>query len=207
MFGVVKIMDNNNAIIILLLTIVIMLVMGLFVFSSSIFGQDSNIIINAMDSIDNNGQFTVQLTDNAGNPIINQEIEIVFTNANGGSVTKKSITDSSGMAYVQLSDLSTGEYTVECTFNGNGDYKGSSASKVITITAPTTSSPSKTSESSGLSEDGYSYYQEYGPAFDASGRSREYAIANNWHYIPQRIDGQDAGLYVPYDPQAGCYHT
>ena len=45
----------------------------MFVFSLSIFGQDSNIIINAMNSINNNGQFTVQFTDNSGNYIVNQE--------------------------------------------------------------------------------------------------------------------------------------
>lgn len=204
----VKTMENNNMIIILLVIIVVMLIIGLFMFNSSIFGADSNIVINAMDPINTGGQFSVQLTDNAGNPIINQEIDIVFSGVNGASFTKKSMTDSSGIAYVQLGDVSAGQYNVECRFNGNNAYKQSSTAKFITINNDHVSvSSTSNSKSSGLSDDGYSYYPEYGPARDSMGQTREYAIANNYHYIPQRIDGQDAGVYVPYDAKAGCYHT
>ena len=66
---------------------------------------------------------------------------------------------------------------------------------------------SNDNSTSGLSEDGYSYYPSSGPAVDSAGKTRDYAIANNWHYILQTIDGKDAGVYVPYDSKAGCYHT
>jgi hypothetical protein len=201
-------MENEKIIIILLGIIVIMLVFGLLMFNTSIFGKDSAIVINAMDSIDTGSQFSVQLTDSNGNPIINQEIEITFKNTNGSSSTKKAMTDSSGVAYVQLGDLSAGEYNVGCQFKGNSQYKGSSTSKLIKInTAQVTASSTQPSESSGLSEDGYSYYPEYGPAVDYLGQTREFAIANNYHYIPMTIDGVDCSVYVPYDSKAGCYHT
>ena len=201
-------MDKDKLIMILLGIIVIMLIVSLLMFNTSIFGKDSAIVINAMDSIDTGGQFSVELMDSNGNHIINQEIEITFKSSDGGSLTKKALTDSSGIAYVQLGDLSAGEYNVVCEFKGSNQYKGSSSSKLITInTAQVTASSTQQSESSGLSEDGYSYFPEYGPASDCLGQTREYAIAHNYHYIPQRIDGRDAGIYVPYDSKAGCYHT
>jgi hypothetical protein len=87
----------------------------------------------------------------------------------------------------------------------NSKYKESSISKQISINPVQTTTQS--SQSSGLSEDGYSYYPQSGPAVDTMGITREYAIANNMHYIPGRIDGVDVGVYVPYDAKAGCYHT
>lgn len=40
------------------------------------------------------------------------------------------------------------------------------------------------------------------------GVSREEAAAKGWHYIPGMDDeGNDMGAYVPYDYNAGCYHT
>lgn len=95
-------MDNDRLIIILLGIIVVMLIVGVFMFMPSIFGQNSNILINSMDSIDIGGQFTLQLTDENGNPIINQEIDVTFKTADGVSSTKNVVTDSSGMGYVQL---------------------------------------------------------------------------------------------------------
>ena len=105
-----------------------------------------------------------------------------------------------------------GKYSVECKFNGNGQYSSSSAQGNVSVKKATTEeiSEEKTSNYdsvSGLSDDGYSYYPDSGPAVDSVGQTREYAKANNMRYIPQTIDGMDAGVYAPYDSKAGCYHT
>ena len=101
---------------------------------------------------------------------------------------------------------------MECKFDGNSQYSSVSMSDNVTVEKATTEvvNEDKTNNYdsvSGLSDDGYSYYPSSGPAVDSRGYTRENAIANNWHYIPQTIDGQDAGVYVPYDSKAGSYHT
>ena len=194
--------DNDKIIIILLVVIVAMLAAGI-AFLNPFSKQTCNMEIVSMDSLYVGGQFTVYLSDSQGKPIANEEIAITFTGSNGEIVNKKATTDASGNAVVQLESLPAGTYTVSCSLLENSKYGGNSTSKQITINDVT----EKSTQSSGLSEDGYSYYPEYGPAVDSQGVTREEAIANNMHYISMRIDGEDVGGYVPYDPKAGCYHT
>ena len=195
-------MDNTKIIIFLLIVIVIMLVIGIAILSP--FSKETcNIEIMSMDSLYVGGQFSVYLSDSQGNPISNEDVAITFTGSNNEVVNKKATTDASGNAVMPLESLPAGTYSVTCTLLEDSKYQANSTSKQITIKDVT----EKSTQSSGLSEDGYSYYPEYGPAVDHTGKTREYAIANNWHYISMRIDGKDVGVYVPYDAKAGCYHT
>ena len=162
--------------------------------------------VNAGDSL------VVKLTDSNGNPISNETINIKLTDKDGKTVNKDIKTNSKGKAKYNMDKK--GKYLVECKFNGNDQYASSSVMENVTVNKATTNliSEDKTDNSgsgsgSGLSGDGYSYDASSGPAVDSRGLTREQAIANNMHYIPQTIDGQDAGVYVPYDSKAGSYHT
>ncbi len=199
-------MNNDKAIIGLLGVIVVMLLIGILLFTPIFSKEDCKLEIVSMDSLNVGDQFTVFLSDAKGNPISNAGISFTFKDSNGAVTTKQATTDASGNAQVALGDLPVGGYSVNCSVLENSKYKESSALKQISINQVQTAS-SQTSQSSGLSEDGYSYYPQYGPAADTRGVTREHAIANNMHYIPMTIDGQDAGTYVPYDAKAGCYHT
>lgn len=198
-------MDNDKTIMGLLGVIVIMLLIGILLFAPAFLKEDCRLEVVSMDSLNVGDQFSVFLSDANGNPISNAVIAFTFTDSNGAVTTKQATTDASGNAQVGLGDLPAGGYSVNCSVLENSKYKETSASKQISINQVQTSS--QTSQSSGLSEDGYSYYPQYGPAVDTLGVTREQAIANNMHYIPMTIDGQDAGTYVPYDAKAGCYHT
>lgn len=160
--------------------------------------------INVGDSL------VVVLADSQGNPIADETINIKLTDKDGITIDEKITTNSKGKAKFKMEE--TGKYSMECKFDGNDKYKSTSIIDNITVKKATTHvvNEEKTNNYdsvSGLSGDGYSYYPSNGPAVDARGVSREYAMANNWHYIPQTIDGQDAGVYVPYDSKAGSYHT
>ena len=198
-------MDNDKTIMALLGVIIIMLLIGILIFTPIFSKEDCRIEISSMDSLNVGDQFTIHLSDSNGNPISNAGIAFTFKDSNGAVTTKQATTDASGNAQVGLGDLSAGGYSVNCSVLENNKYKESSASKQISINQVQT--PSQTSQSNGLSEDGYSYYPQYGPAVDTRGVTREHAIANNMHYIPMTIDGQNVGTYVPYDAKAGCYHT
>lgn len=202
-------MESERIIIIGLCIIVVILIVGVLVLSPVMQRQDCNLAIEN-EKIIQGDSLVVKLTDSQGNPIANETVNVKFIddgkNTSGGDF----LTDSEGKIYIKADEI--GEFSIECTFAGNLKYSYKSISGKIAVESPTTEvvSEEKTSNYdsvSGISEDGYSYYPEYGPAVDAHGTTREYAIANNWHYIPMTIDGVDCGGYVPYDPNSKCYHT
>lgn len=162
-------------------------------------------IVNEEFTTDN--PLIIKLLDSKDNPIPNKTVQISFSNNVDSSIfTFTDTTNEKGIINIDQT-FTLGPYNITCTFDGDDKYNPSSNSKNITIKKPKSKTINTHNRNSGLSEDGYSYYPEYGPAVDSLGYTREYAIENNWHYIPQTIDGKDAGIYVPYDPIAGCYHT
>ena len=201
-------MDNNKIIIILLCVIIAILIVGVAVFSEMA-KEDSNLAI-ADKKINVGDSLVVKLTDSKGNAIAGQTVNIKIKDKDGTVIDEDITTNSKGKAAFKMEE--TGKYSVECKFNGNGQYSSSSAQGNVSVKKATTEeiSEEKTSNYdsvSGLSDDGYSYYPDSGPAVDSVGQTREYAKANNMRYIPQTIDGMDAGVYAPYDSKAGCYHT
>ena len=202
-------MENKNIIIILIVIIIVLAAALGVMFSQQMTKEKSNLTI-ADKKINVGDSLVVKLTDSNGNPISNETINIKLTDESGKSINKDIKTNSKGKAKYKMDEK--GKYSVECKFNGNGQYASSSVLGNVSVKKATTNlvGEDKTSNYdsvSGLSEDGYSYDPNSGPAVDSMGQTREQAIANNMHYIPQTIDGQDAGVYVPYDPKAGCYHT
>lgn len=178
-------------------------------FSISMAKEETRLAI-ADDTIDVGDSLVVVLSDVHGVTIADATINVKLTDEDGITIDEDITTSSKGKAKLKMEEK--GKYSVECTFDGEGKYAASSLSDNIKVKKVSTKTVSEKKTSnfdsvSGLSEDGYSYYPEYGPAVDSLGTTREDAIANNWHYIPQTIDGQNAGLYVPYDSNAGCYHT
>ena len=202
-------MTNQKTIIAVLSIVIAILVVCVVMLSISMLKEESRLLISD-DTIDAGDSLVVVLTDKEAIGLSNATINVKLTDEDGVTIDEDITTDSKGKAKLKVEE--TGKYSVECTFNGEGKYSACSLSDNVKVKKVSTKTVSEEKTSnfdsvSGLSEDGYSYYPEYGPAVDSMGYSREYAIANNWHYIPQTIDGQDAGLYVPYDANAGCYHT
>lgn len=194
-------MDNDKIIIILLVVIIVMILIGFLVVNP--FKQECNISVVSADSLTVGDQFAIFLSDSNSNPVANAQISISFIGSNGEVSTKQATTDASGNAAVSLSDLPAGAYNVTCNVLENNNYRESSVSKQIAVNEVQT----QVSQPTGVSDDGYSYYPQSGPAVDSRGITREYAMAHNMHYISQSIDGMDAGVYVRYDSKAGSYHT
>lgn len=201
-------MENKN-IIIILIVIIAILIVCVAMLSSPILKEKSKLSI-ADKTINEGGSLVVVLKDAHGNGLSDATINIKLTDEDGITINEDVKTNSKGKAKLKVDEA--GKYSADCTFKGDGKYDSSSVSENIKVKKATTKvvNEEKTNNYdsvSGLSDDGYSYYPSSGPAVDAAGTTREYAIANNWHYIPQTIDGMDAGIYVPYDSKAGCYHT
>lgn len=201
-------MENKNMVLILIIIIVVLAAVLGVVFTE-MSKEKSNLNIVDKKIIAGDSAVFV-LTDSHGNPISNQIIKLKLTGKDGKAIDDEIKTNSKGKAKFKIEEM--GNYSVECKFDGNSQYSSVSMSDNVTVEKATTEVVNKDKTNnydsvSGLSDDGYSYYPSSGPAVDSRGYARENAIANNWHYIPQTIDGQDAGVYVPYDSKAGSYHT
>ena len=194
-------MDNDKIIIILLVVIIVMILIGFLAFNP--FKQECNISVVSADSLTVGDQFAIFLSDSNSNPVANAQISISLIGAIGEVSTKQATTDASGNAAVSLSDLPAGAYNVTCNVLENNNYRESSVSKQIAVNEVQT----QVSQPTGISDDGFTYYPQSGPAVDSRGITREYAMAHNMHYISQSIDGMDAGVYVRYDSKACPYHT
>lgn len=201
-------MKNEKNTIILLCIIIIILLAGIAAFASL---NRENCNLSIKNNVVTQGEsLVIELTDSKGIPIQNEKISVKITGNDEKGVDKEFTTSKEGNVYFNISDL--GEYDIECEFSGNLKYSPKSLSQKVNVENPKTEviSEEKTNNYdsvSGLSEDGYSYYPQYGPPVDHVGTTREFAIANNWHYIPMTIDGKDCGAYTPYDSNAKCYHT
>ncbi len=203
-------MENNHKIIIALLCIIIiMLIISIATFSPLLIKEDTNLTISNK-KIETGDPLIISLTDHHGNPIKNGTVHIKLKDEEGIIIDENIKTNSKGKAKFKMEEK--GKYSVECNFDENKHFKSSYTNGNLTVKKPTTKAVSdkKTNgqnSNSGLSEDGYSYYPEYGPDVDFRGITREYAIEHNYHYLPQTIDGKDRGAYIPYDPANGCYHV
>lgn len=205
--------SNRNVIIILALVVVILaIVAGILFFQSA--AKEASALAIESENVTAGDYMIVKLTDSSGNPISDAKVKIRLTDEGGINIGDEATTNVYGKAKFKIED--EGKYSAECSFEGNGKFASSSTSGNINVEKAATKlvgNQKTTKSSSGLSEDGYSYYPEYGPDVDSAGVTREYAIKNNWHYIEMRVDGDrpgeyiTVGGYVPYDAKAGCYHT
>lgn len=201
-------MENDKIIIVLLCIIVAILSVMAVMFSSSLAKDDSNLEI-ANATICEGDSLVVLLTDNRGVSISDNAVNIKLTDEDGNAITRDCTTNSEGQAKLKVDKK--GKYSVECRFDGNNQYSASSLSANITVENAKTEvvdeqQTSTVTHASKYASDG-SIYPEYGPEVDSQGITRQYAIANNMHYIELDIDGELVGGYTAYDPAAGCYHS
>jgi transglutaminase-like putative cysteine protease len=87
--------------------------------------SDSNIISNNFTESQGAGKnFTVQIVDNNGNPIIGQHVSLNLTRVNSWSKIYWATTDLNGYAYLPI-NLAVGNYTILISYSGNDKYSAS----------------------------------------------------------------------------------
>jgi hypothetical protein len=206
-------MEDNKIIIMLLCIIIAILVVGVIVFSQAA-NEDTSLSI-ADKKITVGDSLVVKLTDGDGNAIANQTVKVKITDKDGAVIDEDITTNSKGNAKFKMEQK--GEYSVECSFDGNGQYASSSTAGDIKVKKAATEKVSQEQTSTTTHASKYApnggIYPEYGPEVDAQGITREEAIAKDMHYIEMTVDGDrpgeyvTVGGYVAYDAKAGCYHT
>ena len=129
-------MDNRKLIIILLIIIIILLVSILTLITNP-FKAESVLNITSNDELHDGDSLTIVLTDKNSNPLANQTVTVIITDASGKQDNRTIETDSMGNGFIQLKGFTQGSYTVEVSYDGNNDYSASSASQNLTITEDT----------------------------------------------------------------------
>lgn len=125
-------MDKNKIIIIALIVVILALLAGLFLSMPNFAKKDSKLEIISNDTLDEDGQIEVKLTDLNNTPIVNQTVNITVTDENQTSTYFSAVTNDEGVASLKL-DKGGGNYTVNCSYAGNDNYTGSSSSQKLTI--------------------------------------------------------------------------
>lgn len=136
-------METKNLIIICSTVVIcVAIVVGAYVF---VFNQTESVLTADIDSSLNVGDnFSVSLTDDKGNPLVNKNIILSFTNSKNKNINKTISTDKKGIATYKI-DLPKGKYSLTCTFEDNG-FKKSSLTKQITVKKSNTVSVSSIRE-------------------------------------------------------------
>ena len=131
-------MNNDKIIIILLVIIVALLVAGILFLNP--FKTQSMLSITSASELNEGDELSILLSDVNSAPIPNQNVQIYFKDSNG-AVTQKSVTtNGEGVGVISLSDLASGQYGVNVTYNGNSTFKGSDTSQNLNIKQKVTES-------------------------------------------------------------------
>ena len=126
-------MEYNKIIIALIIVLIALVVVGIVVLNPSISKTETKVAITSNNELNNDGQFSITLTDMNGTPITNQTVNITFSDSNGGKYIQQVVTDNMGNGVLQLNGLASGQYNVNVTFGGNDKYSSNSTSQQLTI--------------------------------------------------------------------------
>lgn len=201
-------MSNQKTIIAILCIIIAILIVCVAMLSIQMLKEESKLAISDK-TIAEGDSIVVVLTDAQGIGLSNATVNIKLTNEEGVTTDKDVTTNSKGKAKLKIEE--SGKYTAECSFNGDGKYSACSISDSVEVEKAVTElvsqeQTSTTTHSSKYAPNG-GVYPEYGPEVDSQGITREYAIANDMHYLELTIDGRTVGGYTAIDPNTGTYHT
>lgn len=101
-------------------------------------------------NITNGDNFTVTLTSENGEALANQTVTLTIINQLNETNNYTLVTDSSG-AVTLIINMSSGNYTINGVFNGNGHYKGSNFTQSLIVTEPLESNSQSSSASGTMS--------------------------------------------------------
>lgn len=125
-------METNKMIAVALIVVIAILIIGLAAIMPG-FGKDkTNITITGNDTIKKGDSIKIKLTDTNGTPLDNQTINITIKDKQGKAVKKAKLTDKKGVAKIKM-DTEPGNYTVNCTFNGNDNFTENTTSIQVEV--------------------------------------------------------------------------
>ncbi|MDO5849426.1 MAG: Ig-like domain-containing protein [Methanobrevibacter sp.] len=95
--------------------------------------EETELSITSPSTIVIGDNVSVKLAAENGTSIANQTINISLISPDGKKITVNAVTDDEGIASYGISDISAGNYTLECLFEGNDEYKESNATSPLEV--------------------------------------------------------------------------
>lgn len=138
-------MDRNKAIVVALIIIIAVLILGVAAILPNYGKHEANVTIETNDTISEGDPIYINLTDVNGTPIENETVNVTIIAENGTSKHKVAVTDDKGVAKVKL-DVDKGNYTINCTFEGNDNFTENTTSETIEIVEDTPAPSSAVSD-------------------------------------------------------------
>ena len=126
-------MDNNKIIIIALIVIIAVLIVGLAAIMPGYGKEKSNLTIKSNDTISQGESIEIELTDVNGTPIENETVNVTISDENGTEENEVAVTDEEGIVEVTVDVEDAGNYTVECTFEGNENFTANTTVQEIEV--------------------------------------------------------------------------
>ena len=141
-------MEKNKILIIALIAVIAVLIIGLAVVMPGYGKEKANITIKSNDTVSQGESIEIELTDVNGTPIENETVNVTLTDENGTEDVKVAvITDDDGIAEVEIDEEEVvGNYTVECTFEGNDNFTEETTTQEIEIVEDAADDVEDTSE-------------------------------------------------------------
>lgn len=157
-------MEQQKIIIIALIVIIAALLVGMVAMMPNLTKKESNLNFKGNSTIAEGGSLKVKLTDDSGNPIVGQTVNVTITDKNKANSYYSVETNDEGVGTLKL-DKDKGKYTVTVTYDGNNDFKGCNATKKITIKEKVEEAEQSSSSSSSSTPSAYAYKSDGTPMY------------------------------------------
>ncbi|MDO5860566.1 hypothetical protein [Methanobrevibacter sp.] len=126
-------MDKKELIIVGII-IIIAVVVGSILFASNGDSKYTTLDVLNKGAIGENSTVYVKLSDNEKTALSGKTLHIKLTNNESKVIYENSVkTHATGVAIVELENISAGDYNLNVTFDGDENYTGSSISQKITV--------------------------------------------------------------------------
>lgn len=157
-------MEQQKIIIIALIVIIAALLVGMVAMMPNLTKKESNLNFKGNSTITEGGSLKVKLTDDSGNPIVGQTVNVTITDKNKANSYYTVETNDEGVGTLKL-EKDTGKYTVTVKYDGNNDFKGCNATKKITIKEKVEEAQQSSSSSSSSTPSAYAYKSDGTPMY------------------------------------------
>lgn len=157
-------MEQQKIIIIALIVIIAALLVGMVAMMPNLTKKESNLNFKGNSTITEGGSLKVKLTDDSGNPIVGQTVNVTITDKNKANSYYTVETNDEGVGTLKL-EKDTGKYTVTVKYDGNNDFKGCNATKKITIKEKVEEAEQSSSSSSSSTPSAYAYKSDGTPMY------------------------------------------
>ena len=125
-------MEKNKLIIIVLLVVIAVLLAGILVSMPNYAKADSQLEIIGNDTLNEEDNYQIKLTDVNGTALSNQTVKITFTDKDNSTSDYSVVTNDEGVGEIKL-DKNAGEYDITVIYAGNDAYNSCNATKKLTI--------------------------------------------------------------------------